>query len=701
MRIKKWLVGERDNNLQSVKDIAEKLNITYATAFLLYKRGLSTASEAEAFLCLDAESFNNPFLLPDMEKACGRILRAVESGEKLTVYGDYDVDGITSTCVLYMYLKSIGANASYFIPDRLNDGYGVNRSAVERIVADGTGLIVTVDTGTTAVEEVSEAKRLGCDFVLTDHHECGEILPPAVAVVNPMRKDSVYPFQELAGVGVAFKLICAVEMRRRERNGTELNGFMEKLCAEYIDLVAIGTVADVMPLIGENRLIVSFGLSAMKKGRRRLGIRSLVNCVDPRNGDNKEINASFIGYQLAPRLNSAGRMGSAERAVELFLAENKSDADAVAAELCDTNTLRRDEEQKIREEVNEMIALDPTLTERRVIVLSEKGWHHGVIGIIATYVQEKYNKPTIIVSFDGETGKGSGRSVNGFNLVGALRYSSEYLVKYGGHEQAAGLTVRLESYEKFVDKINEYAEREFSEELIPTETADFELTPDEITIRQADELTLIEPCGEGNGTPAFVLRDITVEEIKPIGAAQSHVKITFRSDYGPINAVFFRVRESELHFAAGEKVDVLFNLNANDFGYERTPQLLLKGISPSRVLLDRYGKLSAEYRKITETGRTDATNIPDKAFFAQLYRSAKTLSEKDRLLSLHALMGALRTDNYIKTRLGLEILNEAGAVKMTENSDSVGGFEMFDISFPELKEKAVLEETWLYRQLNR
>lgn len=700
MIIKKWVVGERDDGIPDVKRISEKLNITYPTALLLFKRGLRTAEQAMAFISHSAESFCDPFLLPDAGKACDRILSAVENGEKITVYGDYDVDGITSTCTMFLYLKTLGADVTYYIPNRLSDGYGVNSDAVKKITDRGSTLIITVDTGTTAIDEIAEAGARGCDFVVTDHHECRETLPAAVAVVNPKRPDSSYPFPELAGVGVAFKLVCALETVYRKKNGISPAGMLEQLCGDYLDLVSIGTVADVMPLIGENRLIVSFGLHNMNRGSRRLGIRALVNRIDPQKGPSKIITASFIGYQLAPRLNSAGRMGNAERAVELFLASDDVQAETAAAELCDTNSFRKDEEQKIRQSVNKMIAENPALAERRVIVLSSEGWHHGVIGIIATYVEEKYGKPAIMVSFEDGVGKGSGRSVKGFNLVAALTYSSEYLIKYGGHELAAGLTVSADNYEAFVDKINEYAELNTESCARPVSYADFRLYPAEITLRQAEELTLLEPCGEKNPVPVFVMNGLTVDEIRPIGAGAVHTRFSFSSEGKTISGVLFRTRADEICFSRGEKADVMFYLSVNDFGNSRSAQLLVNEIRPSAALLEKFGAACGRYKSILNGDeKAEPAEIPGRDFFASVYRSAKAAAWESSTLVLHRLAECSDPDGYVKTRIALEILNEAGALKLTENPDSIGGFEIFGFSVPVLAEKVNLEETWLYRQL--
>ena len=454
---KNWLIKSSDNSAYrvGVSEIAASLGINPVVAKLLYNRGYTSVESAKAFVYMESEMLLDPFKMKDVEKGISGIKAAIEEGKKITVYGDYDVDGVTSVCTLYLYLKSIGANVDYYIPNRAGEGYGVSPAAIDAIKENGSTLIVTVDTGTTAVEEVEYAKSIGVDFIITDHHECRSDLPDALAVINPHRPDCEYPFKELAGVGVVFKLICAYEERVKGYSRIQA---AKRIFSLYADLVAIGTIADVMPIKEENRIIVRYGLS-MIENTDRIGLAALIEAASAKNDAQRsaqrkkkvKITSGYIGYTLAPRINAAGRIKTASLAVELFLSDNKARAKEIAEELCRTNKERQAEENKIMQEADEKIE-KYDIEKNPVIVLDADTWHHGVIGIVASRITEKYTRPAILVSFEGnesetpspdDVGKGSGRSIKGMNLVDALCHCSDHLVKFGGHELAAGLSVTI------------------------------------------------------------------------------------------------------------------------------------------------------------------------------------------------------------------------------------------------------------------
>ena len=484
---KRWIIKSVDTaeSENEISKISRDLGINRIVAKLLYNRGYTDTESAKSFIYMETEMLSNPFLLQDIEKGIDRISEAVSRGEKITVYGDYDVDGVTAVCTLYLYLKSVGANVEYYIPNRIGEGYGVSTVAIDSIAEGGTGLIVTVDTGITATEEVLYAKSLGIDFVITDHHECRTALPEAVAVINPHRPDCPYPFKELAGVGVVFKLVCAYEERI---GGTTRREAAKKIFSEYADLVAIGTIADVMPIKDENRIIVRYGLSKIENNKR-VGLSALMEAASSRNDAQKnqrnkkrsKITSGYIGYTIAPRINAAGRIKNASMAVELFLSQDPDYAREIAEELCHTNRERQAEENKIMLEAAEQID-NLNIDDNPVIVLDADHWHHGVIGIVSSRITEKYSRPSILVSFEGnegdtpspdDIGKGSGRSIKGMNLVDALCYCSEHLVKFGGHELAAGLSVKRCELDNFRALINEYAKNNLSQDdMIPTVEAD-------------------------------------------------------------------------------------------------------------------------------------------------------------------------------------------------------------------------------------
>jgi len=497
---RKYVSGDAERDA-AIADISKTLGVSLLFAVLLYNRGYTTPEEARRFLCFEETDLHDPFLLADMQKAVDRILRAVDNDEKIYIYGDYDVDGVTSVSVLYLYLTSIGARVGIKIPKREGEGYGVSMAAIDTIAADGCTLIITVDTGITANAEVEYAKTKGVDFVVTDHHECHGELPEACAVVNPHRPDCPYPFKELAGVGVVFKTVCACAMEISERAGERAIDGVRKVCNEYADLVAVGTIADVMPLVDENRLVVSLGLSKLEKGTGRAGLEALLDASTKREGDaskRKKVTSGMIGFGIAPRINAAGRISDALIAVKLMLADDEDEVAAYTEELCETNRQRQIEENRIAAEAYEMLENSCDYDNDKVIVLAHDNWQQGIIGIVSSRITEKYGLPSILVSFCGsdgdephalDDGKGSGRSIKGLNLVEALGACEDLLVKYGGHELAAGLTVKRGQLEEFRKRINEYADAHMTEDMFRISLfAECELSMNEVNLEFATEL---------------------------------------------------------------------------------------------------------------------------------------------------------------------------------------------------------------------
>ena len=705
---KQWKIGNRADEDGAIAALVEALGIGFPTACLLYQRGYRTPSEAASFLRLEGELLHDPFLMADMAAACTRVTAAIDRKEKIAVYGDYDVDGVTAVSLLCLYLRSRGADVSYYIPNRVGEGYGVNRAAVEALVKGGVTLLLTVDTGITASEEVCYAASLGCDTVITDHHECQSELPAAVAVVNPRRPDCSYPFKELAGVGVAFKLVTALEYTKRKNALQSTEGFLSELCEQYIDLVALGTVADVMPLRDENRLIVSMGLKAIEASPRP-GLRALSEASESgKGGKKKAITTSFLGFTLAPRINAAGRLRSASLAAELFLTESKEEAAAIAAELCEINRLRQEEENRILSEIRARIDADPALGEAPVIVLEDDGWNHGVIGIVSSRITERYGKPSILISFEGEDGKGSGRSVKGLNLVEALGACADLLVKYGGHELAAGLTVRRADLPAFRERLCAYAaERLAEKETVTTLEIDCELYPAELTLKQAEELSLLEPCGISNPVPLFCLRDALVREALPMGQNR-HTKLLLEAGGRRFTAVFFGNSPEELGYVSGDRCDIAFQLSVNEYQGVRTEQLLLRDIRPSEAA---EGELTEQARRYDEirSGRLapPPSLIPLREDFVRVYLHLKrTLPPDGGTVGLSSLLRALSDTptasgpiGYVKLRLVLDILAESGVLKARLTEGGTVGKERYEITVPHLETKVDLERSWLYKQL--
>ncbi len=703
-----WNIGSRVDDDGKIQLIADTLGIGFPTACLLYGRGYRTPEEASAFIRLESELFHDPFLLPDMDKAVKRIREAIENGEKIKIYGDYDVDGVTSVSILYLYLSSKGANVSYYIPNRASEGYGVNREALDGIVSDGNTLIITVDTGVTAIAEAEHCRDLGCDMIITDHHECREELPSAVGVVNPKRPDSRYPFSSLAGVGVAFKLITAIECAIDRENGINDGSFLSRICREYADLTALGTVADVMPLYDENRLIVSIGLSMMEK-RTRAGIKALLESNDGSKTSSKKRNmtSTVIGFTLAPKINAAGRLASAEKAVELFLTDSEYEAEKIASELNEINKERQNEENKIVEELKARIESDPELKNSAVMVLENEGWHHGVIGIVSSRVTEKYGKPSILISLEDGIGKGSGRSIKGLNLVEALSYCSTLLEKYGGHELAAGLTVKEENLDAFRRKINEYAlsalgtsEPEISIDI------DCELYPSEINLTQASELELLEPCGTGNPTPTFACFGLKVEEIIPLSQGK-HSKIILEGNGKRMTALMFGTSPEELGHYHSNRVDIAFRLNINEYMGNRSEQILIRDIRLTADEKEEDVNNYAEYENALNGGKITSDTIPVRSDFVSAYLHLKrTVASGGSKVGIKSLLQALnsisqdgKSINYVKLRLVLDILSESGVITLKNEDSSQRGRESFFITVPKVETKVDLEKSCLYKQL--
>ena len=531
------------------------------TAMILSSRGMDDANIVRKHLSSDTPLLD-PFLMTDMDLAAGRVGLAMTRGEKIAVFGDYDVDGITSTCLLTDFLRRNGADCISYIPGRLEEGYGLNPIAIRYLYQQGVKLIITVDCGITAVEEALMCKELGIDLVITDHHECKDRLPDAVAVVDPHRPDGGYPHTTLAGVGVAFKLAAA------------LSGDQEAVLREYADMVCLGTVADVMPLIGENRVFVARGLESIRNTRRP-GIAALMaesGCTS----DN--VSASTIGFMLAPRINAAGRMGQIEWAVELFLTDDQERAEYLAKSLCDLNRQRQQVESQIYDEAVSMLPVDQP---PEAIVLADESWHQGVVGIVASRMAEEYCCPTFLICLDGEHGKASSRSFGGFNLFASLTALSDLLESYGGHELAAGFTINRQKIPQFREQICQRA-AEYYTDSGPRTVLDIDcaVTPELLTVRGIDTLSVLEPCGNGCPKPVLMMGNLIVDRINLVGSGR-HMRLRLRSGYHTINAIYFSATPESVSIQHGDLVDVAFNPQINEFRGERTVQMNILDIRPS------------------------------------------------------------------------------------------------------------------------
>lgn len=707
----------------AVRSICESENLSHVTAKLLYNRGYTTPQMVKKFLGNETTILYDPFLMADMDKAVSRIKKGLSENEKIVIYGDYDVDGVTSVSSLYLYLKDKGADVSYYIPSREGEGYGVSVGAIDKLAKEGVKLIITVDTGITACEETEYAAELGIDVVVTDHHECRDVLPKAAAVVNPHRPDCPYPFKELAGVGVVFKLLCAFEGRLFEERGEDRLGGIRKVFREYADLAAIGTIADVMPIKDENRLIVMYGLEKIGN-TERLGLSALIEAsANYTSGDvrpvapsakplqkKRKITSSYIGFGIAPRINAAGRISSASKAVELFLTDSEERAMALALELCDINKQRQVEENRIAEQAYKKIEQEFDFENGRVVVLDDDSWQQGIIGIVSSRVTEKFGLPSILVSFDGATrgfpgdddiGKGSGRSIKGMNLVEALSYCSDCLVKYGGHELAAGLTVERGKLEDFKRKINEFAIKNISEEMMNIRLdADLEVEMSDVTLENAVQIGLLEPFGTANPIPAFILRDVKIERIFSIGAGK-HTKLSLSKDNRSITAMYFGMASQRFDFCEGDRVDVFFNIDINEYQNVKSVQMIVKDMRASIAFEDALKNEMYRYEYIRGGGDFDDADvvIPTREDFALVYNVLRreyrlghdTINEKILLSMLHGTDGGI---GYIKMKFVMAVFRELNVCGIEEID---GGYYRFEIFYK--TDKANLDKSYILKKL--
>ena len=717
---KKWTTDVTSAEMaanENVKLLMTELGLSRVSSQLLISRGYDTVESAKEFLMKNCEFLHDPFLLKDIEKGADRILSAVEKKEKIVIYGDYDVDGVTSVSILYMYLKLIGADISYYIPTRTGEGYGMSVAAIDKIAAGGADLIVTVDTGITAAEEAEYVKSLGISLVVTDHHECHDRIPEADAVINPRQPDCKYPFKELAGVGVAFKLLCALEKKLHPDDS--LADCVRRVSKDYADLVAIGTVADVMPVKDENRLLVSYGLYLMEENPR-LAISELLAAVNGDSGkyrQKKKITSSIIGFTIAPRINAAGRIKDASIAVELFLADSREKAAEYANRLCEINRERQMEENAIIESANAKIEAEHDFENDPVIVLNDKSWHHGVIGIVASRITEKYKCPSILVSFEGEdndgssgdVGKGSGRSVKGLNLVEALTHCSDLLVKYGGHELAAGLTVTRENLPEFKRRINEYArERLSTEQSEVSFKADIELVPSDIDMKMAKELYAFEPFGVSNPLPLFMMRGLTVNSAMNVGAGR-HARLMLSKDNHAFQAMFFRRNVSDIDIYEGDLVDILFTVDVNTFQGKENIQFILKDITLSSSQLEREiadretsaAILNGTYDFSSATSQDVVDIVPTREDFRIVYNTLRReLRMEHNVFSIRALSKLLSEGGYdfkyVKLKLIIKVFQELNLLSVDE-LDSDRELYMFKYIF--VKNKTDLDKSNLYKKI--
>jgi single-stranded-DNA-specific exonuclease RecJ len=592
---KKWVCANPDTD--KIKGLADRLSISPILAMVLVSRGIDDVKEAERFLYPQLSHLADPLLMPDMGVSVDRIIRALDSGERICIYGDYDVDGITSVSFLMKVLSAAGADVTYYIPGRLEEGYGLNEMSVREIHDTGVSLIITVDCGTSSHEEIELCGSLGMDVIVTDHHQCPQKLPPALGVINPKRSDSRYPFSEFAGVGVAYNLCRALEARLWGGGNYSLPPG-KSLSDSMLDLVALGTVADIVPLTGENRVLASLGLKRMAV-TENIGLRALIKVAGLQDGP---ISSGQVAFVLAPRLNAAGRLADAKNAVRLLLSRDEKTALQLAKELDERNRERQRVENRILDGALKM-------AEKRkgdsILVLASEGWHPGVIGIAASKMVERYNKPAVLFSIDGDEARGSARSVPGLDLYELLSRCRHYYKSFGGHKQAAGLTMETGCLEDFAREVNAAAADALKGlEAKPVIWADGDLTGVRVTAEDAKSLKLLEPFGCGNATPLFIKRRVGIAGIKRVGSSREHIKVIASDGFDRLDCIAFRWMDA-CWPVAGQRTDLAFTPQVNQWLGRENLQLAVKDIRDfskeecflkswyeSMLDLDRHGVLA-------------------------------------------------------------------------------------------------------------
>lgn len=546
--------------------LSRELNISPLMTKILINRGFNEVEEMRKFLSTDLDSLIDPFLLKDMEEATIRIIKAIKSEEKICIYGDYDADGVTSTSILLLFLEKTGANCSYYLPNRLEEGYGLNKKAIDRIYDLGASLVITVDCGITNIDEVDYLNRKGIDVIVTDHHQCGENLPKCTAVINPYRKDCSYPFKELAGVGVVFKLVQGLSKRLDITVNYE----------EILPIVAVGTVADVMPLIGENRIIVKNGLKMMEE-TTNLGLKALLEVSDLKD---KELSAYHIGFILGPRLNAAGRLGVASTGVEMFVSKDYEESLLLAKKLDEENRKRQEIEDGILKEAEELMEEQVDLEKDKVIVLNSKGWHSGIVGICASKITDKYFKPAILFSLEGDLARGSARSIPTFDIHEGLTKCEDLFESFGGHKQAAGISIKTQNIEAFKERINTIAKDTLDEEdFIPEVSIDCEIETEDIDLETIKELKKLEPFGIKNPSPQFIYRDAKIDSIRSVGKNNKHLKLIVEKDNNKVDAIAFNFGEYENILEIGDNINIITTLEINEYMGMVNPQFKVREIA--------------------------------------------------------------------------------------------------------------------------
>ncbi|MBR6641551.1 MAG: single-stranded-DNA-specific exonuclease RecJ [Clostridia bacterium] len=558
-----WKIKEIDN--AKVKEYTEKFKISEVAAKMLLAKDL-TEDKIDEYLNPSIDKLHDPYLLNDMDVLVDRIILAKTRNEKVAIYGDYDVDGITSITLIYTFLRDLGLDMVYYLPDRIEEGYGLNTEALKKLKDEGVSLVITVDCGISAVSEVEYAKSIGLDVCITDHHECSDTLPNAISIVNPKRPDSTYPFNSLAGVGVTFKVLSAIV----KRLGLDENEYLK-----YLDIAAVGTIADIVPLVGENRIITANGLELLAKTKNE-GLKALMKVARI-----EKVDSDNVSFGIAPRINASGRMADATVAVKMLLAENEMEAYKYAKVLDSQNTKRQEVEKGIYNEAIAQIEKEG-LDKKKTMVIAGEKWHQGVIGIVASKLTEKYLKPVILLAYDGETAKGSGRIPAGISLYDALSNCSDLLTTFGGHELAAGLTLETKNIEAFIEKFEQVITSMREEDFVRIIDIDTEITKKDVTLNILDDINLLAPFGQKNKKPVFMYKNLKVTSVSTL-KEDKHLKFRLSDGDFYVDTVFFGAGNRRDEVTLGDKIDVAVNISLNDFQGRKSIQFLMSDFKKSMM----------------------------------------------------------------------------------------------------------------------
>ncbi len=672
MSRKKWIVKSGDKEYAT--KLSEELGISPYAALIASTRGIKTAEEAKDFFGIGEHKSIDPMDFPDMYAAVKRVQKALDEFERIAVYGDYDADGVTSTALLYSYLEMQGADVVYYVPNRHTEGYGLSYEAIDKLSMMGVKLIITVDNGISAVEEAKYINELEMDLVITDHHLPSDSLPQAAAVVDPHRADCNLDFKDYAGVGVAYKLICALE---GEENG---------ITDSFVDLVTIGTIADVMPLVKENREFVRCGVE-MFADSDRTGIQALMEAAGL---SERKINSTSIAFGICPRINAAGRMGSADRAIRLLLSEDYDEAVMLAQEINDENTARQHTEQEILTQADEQIRSNPGWKYQNVLVVAGEGWHDGVVGIVASRLVEKYGKPTLVITVDGEDAKGSGRSIEGFNLYDAICCCGDCLTHFGGHMLAAGIGLKASNIPVFRQKINKYADS--IEMPYPIQNIDFKLNPACVNTEMLETVSQLEPFGAGNPQPIFGLYNMTVADIQPIGNGK-HLRVILERNGISIQTLKFRTLQADFPFVRGDIVDAAVCLEPNEYLGQLRVSVLLKNIKLHDMVEDDLFSSMRDFSMLMR-GRKDGFDaellIPQRETTAKVYRYIRSAGRWNYDIETLCHRLDFWAEDYGQVAVSVEAMLEMGILRRDENEG---------LSVPKTSEKVNLQDAPILRRL--